>query len=391
MLLRRTLRGVLLVIVIAVMLQFVTEVQVSASTGVKNGQPCKKGNKSVIQKDLLFQCVNKAKSWRWQSSRLNTAAGVAPTSTQQANIPVSPLVLPEGSNPALDCTGSGESSGMHPGWNSKESIKLTLVDVSSSTYGLYWCPAAAPNGQGVISYTVTSSIDASTCETTQTSCEMNGVAGTQEFEIMATDQTGSYLSTSPAIQNSGSPLLCNTHVNFCNPGAGYLTFPTYGNVAPQGIGDCTFAAVADWEEIALGTVPDPELIQTEFVDAGGTDSQGLTDAQVFSYWQNHGIGGSYLNYALPFYTDPAHLMSALDDTRIKAVIASLNFTKGQNFAGVTLPDSSYHWVVVDGYTPEGPLVATWGKTLQMTWQQWNLEVVSMWGITISQRVPSISQ
>jgi len=69
----------------------------------------------------------------------------------------------------------------------------------------------------------------------------------------------------------------------------------------------------------------------------------------------------------------------------------LNFTKGQNFAGVTLPDSSYHWVVVDGYTPEGPLVATWGKTLQMTWQQWNLEVVSMWGITISQRVPSISQ
>ena len=84
-------------------------------------------------------------------------------------------------------------------------------------------------------------------------------------------------------------------------------------------------------------------------------------------------------------------MNALDDTRVKAVIASLNFTKGQNFAGVTLPDSSYHWVVVDGYTPEGPLVATWGKTLQMTWQQWNLEVVSMWGITISQRVPSISQ
>ncbi len=372
------------------MLQFVTEVQVIASTGIKNGQSCKKGSKSVVQKDLLFQCVSNAKSWHWRSSRLNTAAGVAPTSTQQANIPVSPLVLPAGSDPVLACTGSGETSGDHPGWSSKESINLTLVNVSSASYGLYWCPAAAPNGQGVISYTVTSSIDASTCETTQTSCEMSGVAGTQEFEIMATDQTGSYLSSSPAIQNSGSPLLCNTHVNFCNPGPGYLTFPTYGNVAPQGIGDCTFAAVADWEEIALGTVPDPELIQTEFVDAGGTDSQGLTDTQVFNFWQSHGIGGSYLNIALPFYTDPAHLMSALDDTRIKAVIASLNFKKGQNFAGVTLPDSSYHWVVVDGYTPEGPLVATWGKTLQMTWQQWNLEVVSMWGITISQRVPSVS-
>ena len=391
MLLQRTVKSVALVFVLALMLQFVSEIQVSASTSIKNGQACKKGSKSVIQKDLLFQCVNKAKNWHWQSSRLNTAAGVAPTSTQQANIPVSPLVLPAGSNPVLACEGSGETSGDHPGWSSKGSINLTLVDVTTSTFGLYWCPAAAPNGHGVISYTVTSSLGAATCETTQTSCEMVGEAGAQEFEIMATDETGSYVSVSPAIQNSGSPLLCNAQINFCNPGPGYLTFPTYGNVAPQGIGDCTFAAVADWEEIALGTVPDASLIGTEFADAGGTDSQGLTDNQVFSYWQNHGIGGSYLNFALPFYFDPVHLMNAIDDSQVKAVIASLNLTKGQNFAGVTLPDSSYHWVVVDGYTPQGPLVATWGKTLQMTWQQWNQEVVSMWGITISQRVPSVSQ
>ena len=74
-------------------------------------------------------------------------------------------------------------------------------------------------------------------------------------------------------------------------------------------------------------------------------------------------------------------MNAIDDPNVRAVIASLNLPKGQNFAGVTMQDSSYHWVVVDGYTPEGPLVATWGMTLQMTWQQWNLEAVSMWGIS----------
>jgi hypothetical protein len=37
-------------------------------------------------------------------------------------------------------------------------------------------------------------------------------------------------------------------------------------------------------------------------------------------------------------------------------------------------------VVVDGYTPEGPLVVSWGKTIQMSWDQWNAEVVDMWGI-----------
>ena len=37
--------------------------------------------------------------------------------------------------------------------------------------------------------------------------------------------------------------------------------------------------------------------------------------------------------------------------------------------------------VVDGFTPQGPLIVTWGHTLQMTWEQWNAEVVSMWGIS----------
>jgi len=220
---------------------------------------------------------------------------------------------------------------------------------------------------------------------------MDGIPAGTAFQIMASDETGSYPSTNFAIQNSGTLLLCNTRVNFCNPGPGNLTFPSYGNVAPIGIGDCTFAAVANWEEIVLGTIPDTALIQSSFAAAGGTFNLGLTNSQVFNYWRDHGIGGTLLNAALPFYTDPVHLMNAIDDSGVRAVIASLNLAKGQNFAGNTMPEASYHWVVVDGYTPQGPLVATWGKTLQMTWQQWNFEIVSMWGITTRLEMPFLTK
>jgi hypothetical protein len=96
----------------------------------------------------------------------------------------------------------------------------------------------------------------------------------------------------------------------------------------------------------------------------------------------------FLNAALPFFTDPVDLKNAIDDHGVKAVIASLNLSKGQNLAGNKISQSTYHWVVVDGYTPQGPLIVTWGQTLQMTWQQWNLEAVSMWGITTRVEAPS---
>ena len=292
-----------------------------------------------------------------------------------------PDANPTAANLQFDCRGSGELSGAHPGWSSDTAIKLKRVDLSPRRHVFYWCPAAAPSGQGQISYTLTSFLGAITCETTRTSCEMDGVPAGLNFQIMATDQTQSYPLPTPAIQNSGTPLPCTAASGYCNLGPGNLTFPSYGNVGPGALGDCTFAAVANWEEIVLGTIPDPSLIQSEFSDAGGTSNLGLTNSQVFSYWRDHGIAGVFLNTALPLSTDPIQLMNTLGDPSVKGVIASINLSKGQNFAGYTMPEASYHWVVVDGYTPQGPLVATWGKTLQVTWQQWNLEIVSMWGIT----------
>lgn len=378
---RKAFRYLLCLMLLLSLFQATLMESASATAKIKNGQVCKKGSGNFVRSNLMFRCINRNSGWYWTSSTLNKGSAVLPTNTQQQNIPATPLILPAVFNPQLPCVGSGEFTGAHPGWSSKSAISLTIVNLSNSDIGLYWCPAAAPNGQGTISYTVTSTLGGITCETILTSCELKGATAQAGFQVMATDETGSYSSTGFAIQNGGSPYLCTTLINFCNPGPGGLKFPTYGNVVPTGIGDCTFAAVANWEEVVLGTVPDNALIQSEFADAGGTPNVGLTNGQVFGYWQSKGIGGTLLNAALPFYTDPPHLMKAIDDSNVRAVIASLNLPKGQNFAGVTMQDSSYHWVVVDGYTPQGPLVATWGMTLQMTWQQWNLEVVSMWGIT----------
>ena len=384
-------RCLLSLVLLATALQLIIAEESSASSKISNGQSCKKGARSVVVGDLLFRCQGKGKSWVWSSSTLSTTSVTTPTSRPTVNVPTSPFIVPSGSDPHLQCPGSGELSGTHPGWSSEKAIQLTWVDLSILRHALFWCPAAAPSGSRSISYTVTAMMGATTCETTKTSCEMDGVPAGTAFEIMATDETGSYPSPTSAIQNSGTPMLCNTGIKYCNPGPGNLTFPSYGNVPPIGIGSCTFAAVANWEEIVLGTVPDTTLIQREFLAAGGTPNLGLTNSQVFNYWRDNGIGGTYLNAALPFYTDPVNLMSAIDDQGVRAVIASLNLAKGQNFAGNEMTEPSYHWVVVDGYTPQGPLVATWGMTLQMTWQQWNLEVVSMWGISTRLQIPILTQ
>jgi hypothetical protein len=157
------------------------------------------------------------------------------------------------------------------------------------------------------------------------------------------------------------------------------SYLTYGNVAPADLGDCTFAAVANWEQIILGQQPDPTVIGYEFAQAGGT-SNGLTMTQLFDYWQNSGIAGYYLHGATSYFTDQVDVENGVLD--FGALIVGLQFINGDYF-GTYQMTAGGHAVVVDGYTPEGPLVVSWGMTIQMSWQQWNAEVVGMWGINAS--------
>ena len=295
-------------------------------------------------------------------------------------LPDGPPTLPASSDPKLSCDGSGETSGQYPGWSSPSAAKITAVALNTpGSYGIYWCAAANPSGKGKISYTITTSPGGGSCETIQTDCVISNVLGDSTFYIMAKDQIGSYKYSDPIIPNSGASEDCSNFQHYCQSTLAGTEYPMYGNSGPDAIGDCTFAAVANWEHIVLNKDPDPAIIGYEFRAAGGSDVSGLSSLAVFNYWRNFGIAGVYLKSVQSYFIDPYDLQTALDNPDIGVVIAELQFTKGQNFAG-TYPLGG-HWVLVVGYTPTGPLVVTWGETLQMTWQQWNYETTYMWGIT----------
>jgi len=294
--------------------------------------------------------------------------------------PIAPELFPTITDPHLDCSGSGEVSGDHPGWSSATASQLTVVTVDPQNYGIYWCPASAPYGDGFISYTVTATPDAITCETTNTYCLMPNTIDGKYFTIMATDRTGSYDSNVSIVPNSGLIQSCTNAINSCNIDAVFENYPTFGNLAPELLGDCTFAAVADWEEAYLGLTQSPAQIEAEFSDALGKTEKELSNEELFAYWKRSGIGDTFLQQATSLSLDPFTVESALDTPITRDLIAQLQLTAGDNFAGYQIAQSGYHWVVVDGYTPKGPIIITWGQILQMTWQQWNYDAQNLWSI-----------
>ena len=163
----------------------------------------------------------------------------------------------------------------------------------------------------------------------------------------------------------------------CYYGPIYATYPDYGNIAPTNLGDCTFAAAAHWEQIVLGRHPDPTEIGYEFARAGGTLKGGLPLNALFSYWERQGIAGVFLTGLSLFPRDQATVQSKVRG--YGALIVGFQFVANDGFAQHIVQAGS-HVAVVDGFTPEGPLVVSWGHTLQMTWQQWNAEATSMWAV-----------
>ncbi len=163
----------------------------------------------------------------------------------------------------------------------------------------------------------------------------------------------------------------------CDYGAAYESFRTWGNVAPHPLGDCTFAAAADWEQIVLRVHAKPATIDHEFALAGGSQQTGLTQGALWSYWQRKGIAGVRLTALHAYTTDRTDVQKAVREYR--AMIAELTFTSDHRIAQY-VTSGKLHDVVLDGFTPRGPLVVSWGHTLQMTWGQWRAEVVGMWAI-----------
>ena len=172
------------------------------------------------------------------------------------------------------------------------------------------------------------------------------------------------------------------NLDACDPGPDcfygpiYSSYQTYGNTAPDDLRDCTFAAAANWEQVVLGLHPDSTLIGYEFGQAGGSDT-GLTPDELFGYWQTFGIDGVHLVGVVSFTTDQTDVENGVRD--YGGMLVELRFPQNGGFAQYTV-SAGNHMVVVDGFTALGPLVVSWGQTLQMTWDQWSAEVVNMWGI-----------
>jgi hypothetical protein len=166
----------------------------------------------------------------------------------------------------------------------------------------------------------------------------------------------------------------------CDYGAVHERFSTWGNVPPKALGDCTFAAAADWEQIVLGVHAKPTLIAHEFERAGGSDKEGLTQETLWSYWRSEGIAGVRMTGLYPYTTDRADVEEAVRAYR--AMIVELSFSSDHTVAQYKV-SGKLHDAVVDGFTPRGPLLVSWGRTLQMTWQQWAQEAHTMWRIQAS--------
>jgi hypothetical protein len=168
----------------------------------------------------------------------------------------------------------------------------------------------------------------------------------------------------------------------CDYGPIYESFPTYGNTYP-GIADCTFAAAADWEQVVLEVEPEPALVVEEFYEAGGSFKRGLAQGALWEYWAE--VGGIE-TYRLVGKTRLAINRSNVENAVLayRALIAELRLGPGWPVGSFRNAKAGYHDLLVDGFTPEGPLVVTWGRTIQMTWEQWAAEAHGMWALAVVQ-------
>jgi hypothetical protein len=163
----------------------------------------------------------------------------------------------------------------------------------------------------------------------------------------------------------------------CDYGHAYETFKPWGNDAPEALGDCTFAALANWEQVINKAVPFEADLGYEFAQAGGTTTGGLSMTAMFSYWHKYEVGGARLTAWSRFAVSKANVENGVRD--YGALLAELDFLQSDYFAQYQV-GAGKHAIVVIGFTPEGPLVASWGEALQMTWEQWDDEATGMWAI-----------
>jgi len=168
----------------------------------------------------------------------------------------------------------------------------------------------------------------------------------------------------------------------CDLGPVREHFPDYGNVCSDD--DCYFVSAADWEKVAAGVTPTLTTLDLDYKSAGQTFAGGLSAPDLWAYWKTSGIDGFYLSSEATVSKSSSAIENAVKAHR--ALIVQ-DVATNSSFMGTTKVRAGTAIMIVDGYTPKGPLVVYQAKTIQMTWPQWNAQVRSVWEVVVSTTAP----
>jgi hypothetical protein len=181
----------------------------------------------------------------------------------------------------------------------------------------------------------------------------------------------------PGLQLCGS----STHAQ-CDLGPVREHFIDYGNVCSDD--DCFFVSAANWEKVAAGVTPTLTTLDLDYKAAGQTFNAGLSAPALWAYWKASGIDGFYLSSETSMSKNSSAIENAVKAHR--ALIVQGVTTKS-SLMGTSTVGAGTAIMIVDGYTPKGPLVVYQAKTIQMTWTQWNAQVRTVWEVAVTATPP----
>jgi hypothetical protein len=159
-------------------------------------------------------------------------------------------------------------------------------------------------------------------------------------------------------------------------------FIDYGNVCSDD--DCFFVSAADWEKVAAGVTPTLTTLDLDYKAAGQTFAGGLSAPDLWTYWKTSGIDGFYLS---SFTTESKNSSAVENAVKAHRALIVQDVTAKSSVMGTATVDAGTAIMIVDGYTPKGPLVVYRAKTIQMTWAQWNAQIRSVWEVNVSATQP----
>lgn len=189
----------------------------------------------------------------------------------------------------------------------------------------------------------------------------------------------------------------------------YSGVPSVGMHLNDQLGCCTCAGDANivqgitfYGQGTEFTVPDSDVLaayeQAGYVPGNPSTDNGWTCGDALAYLKSTGMSGHQIAaYGQVSYTDHAKVMTCLWEFGYESVGVQLpqsamdQFNAGQEWT--VSGDSTIiggHCIVACGYAATGPVIWTWGRAVQVSWQWWDTYVAECWPVVSKEWVSSAS-